>query len=210
MPNADRRPSATQDGVGGTPTRAANEARVCVGAVAGAYGVRGEARLKPFTAKPEDIAAYGPVETEDGARRFTLRITRAIKGGLAARLSGVDTREQAEALKGVRLYVERTALPDLPDEEEYYHADLIGIGVEDLSGEPLGQVVAVWDFGAGDVLEVARARGKTVYLPFTREAVPHLSVAERRAVADPPDGLFGPEAESRDRPGSSEEGEIVK
>ena len=170
------------------------DSRVCLGAVAGAYGVRGEARLKPFTANPGDIAAYGPVESEDGARRFEVTITRRLKGGVAARLSGVSTREQAEALKGARLYVSRDALPELGDDEEYYHADLIGLAVEDLAGEALGVVAAVWDFGAGDVLEVKRKGAKSAYLPFTREMAPHVDLAGGRLIADPPDGLFDGES----------------
>ena len=164
--------------------------RVCLGAIAGAFGVRGEARLKPFTDNPEDVAAYGPVETEDGARRFEIRITRAIKGGVAAFLSGVGGREEAEALRGVRFYVDRAALPDPGEEDEYYHADLIGLTVEDLQGEPLGRVVAVWDFGAGDMLELRRPGKKNAYLPFTRQVVPHVDLGAGKAIADPPEGLL--------------------
>lgn len=174
-------------------------ARVCLGAIAGAFGVRGEVRIKPFTQNPEDVAAYGPVETEDGGRRFEIKPTRAVKGGLAARLSGVASREQAEALKGVRFYVERAALPDPGEEEEYYHADLIGLAVEDLQGEPLGKVAAVWDFGAGDVLEIARSHikpgAKNAFLPFTKAMAPHVDLAGGKIVADPPEGLLDESAQ---------------
>ena len=153
---------------------------VCVGAIAGAFGVRGEARVKSFCADPAAIAGYGPLATE-GGRSFDLRITREIKGGFAARLSGVATREQAEALRGTRLYAPRERLGPL-DEEEFYHADLIGLEVVDTGGAVLGRVRAIHDFGAGDVIEVAGPR--ELMLPFTRAAVPTVDVAAGRLVAD--------------------------
>ncbi|MEL6317233.1 MAG: ribosome maturation factor RimM [Pseudomonadota bacterium] len=157
--------------------------------MAGAFGVRGEARLKPFTADPLAVGAYGPVETEDGARRFTLSALREIKGGVAARLSGVTDRDAAEALRGVRLYVARAALPE-PEPDEFYHADLIGVRVVGLDGAPLGRVAAVFDHGAGDFLEVSRPGARPALLPFTRAAVPHVDLAAGELVADPPQGVF--------------------
>ena len=115
---------------------------VCVGAIAGAFGVRGEVRLKSFTADPTAIAEYAPLTTEDGARSFDLDLGRPVKGGFAARLSGVMTKEQADDLRGVQLFAPRDRLPDLPD-DEYYHADLIGVEVFDTGGAPLGRVVSV-------------------------------------------------------------------
>ena len=153
---------------------------ICVGAIAGAFGVKGEARIKSFCAEPADIADYSPLATEDG-RTFDLKLGRAIKGGYAARLSGVQTREQAEALKGTRLYAPRERLPGLPD-DEYYHADLIGLEVVDTGGASLGKVRAVHDFGAGDVLDVLG--DKELMLPFTREAVPTVDLTARRIIAD--------------------------
>jgi len=129
------------------------EDRVCVGAIAGAFGVRGEVRLKSFCALPGDIAAYGPLWSEDGARRFEVMVKGQVKNGLSARLSGVATKEQADALRGVRLYAPRDALPNLPD-DEYYHADLIGLEVTDTGGTMLGRVKAVLNHGASDLLEV--------------------------------------------------------
>ncbi len=172
-------------------SREAEPKMVCVGAIAGAFGVRGEARLKPFTADPLALGDYGALSSEDGARRFTLEITRPIKGGLVAgRLSGVETREAAEALRGTRLYVPRTALPPT-EEDEYYHADLIGMTVVDLDGAALGAVAAVHDHGAGDLLEIARpGGGARPLLPFTRDAVPHVDVGARVITADPPAGVF--------------------
>jgi 16S rRNA processing protein RimM len=162
--------------------------RVCVGAVAGSFGVRGEVRLKSFTVEPEDVARYGPLTTEDGSRSFRIEIARPVKGGFAARLSGVGTKEAADALRGTRLYAPRARLPSLPD-DEYYHADLIGLEVHDTGGVRLGRIQAVLNHGAADLLEVRRETG-TVLLPFTVEAVPTIDLASGRVVADPPDGLF--------------------
>ncbi len=173
------------------PEGKAREDRVCVGAIAGAFGVRGEARLKPFTEDPQAVASYGPVETEDGARSFTLKISRPIGDGLAVWLSGVKTREEAEALKGTRLYVSREALPE-PEEDEFYHADLIGLKVEDLKGEPLGVVRSVQNYGAGDFLEIVTpGRKAPALMPFTRETAPKIDLKGGRLVADPPEGVFG-------------------
>jgi 16S rRNA processing protein RimM len=161
---------------------------VCVGAIAGGFGVKGEVRLKSFCAEPAAIAGYGPLVTEDG-RSFGVRVTRPIAGAFAARLTGVATREEAEALKGIRLYAPRDRLPPLP-EDEFYHADLIGLLVVDTGGAALGTVRAVLDHGAGDILEIARPGAPDLLLPFTRAAVPTVDLAARRIVADPPPGLL--------------------
>ncbi len=164
--------------------------RVCVGAIAGAFGVKGEVRLKSFCADPAAIADYAPLSTEDGGRSFTLRLTRPIEGGFAARLSGVATREQADALKGARLYADRARLPALAD-DEFYHADLIGLTVLDTGGVALGHVRAVHDHGAGDLIEVMGAGLKSALLiPFTRAAVPTVDLTARRMIVDPPPGLL--------------------
>ncbi|GHF57775.1 ribosome maturation factor RimM [Seohaeicola zhoushanensis] len=163
---------------------------ICVGAIAGGFGVMGEVRLKSFCAVPEDIAAYAPLSNEDGTRTFAVRITRPISGGFAARLGGITTKEQADALKGLRLYALRDRLPSLPD-DEYYHADLIGLQVVDTGGAVLGEVIAVQNHGAGDLLEIRRGAGQeTVLLPFTLAAVPTVDLTAGRIVADPPEGLF--------------------
>jgi 16S rRNA processing protein RimM len=165
--------------------------RICIGAVGGAFGVRGEVRVKSFTAEPSDLAAYGPVETEDGKQAFTVTLTgQTTKGALIARLSGVATKEQADALRGVRLYVARDRLPALPD-DEFYHADLIGLDVYDTGGALLGRVKSVQNHGASDLLEIqAPGQTATVLLPFTHEAVPTVDIASGRIVADPPEGVF--------------------
>ncbi|MFK7940246.1 MAG: ribosome maturation factor RimM [Roseovarius sp.] len=167
---------------------------ICVGAIAGAFGVKGDVRLKSFTAMPEDIAAYSPLSTEDGSRQFDVTLTGQAKNGFTARLSGVSTKEQADTLRGVRLYAQRARLPNLPD-DEYYHADLIGLDVYDTGGTLLGQVSDVYNHGASDLLELTGAGLKdTVLLPFTLEVVPTVDLAARRIVADPPDGVFPDEA----------------
>jgi len=162
--------------------------RICVGAVAGSFGIAGEVRLKSFCAEPEAIAGYGPLYTEDGSRSFTIQLTRPVAGGLGARMSGVATKEQAEALKGVSLYVDRDRLPKLPD-DEYYHSDLIGLEVRDTGGVVLGQVTAVHNHGAGDLLEIGGPGRKVVLLPFTLAVVPTVDLASRRVVVDMPEGL---------------------
>lgn len=162
----------------------ASDDRICIGAIAGAFGVRGEVRLKSFTTEPQAIAAYGPLTSEDGRRSFAITLTRPVTGGLGARLSGVSTREEAEALKGVTLWVARARLPHLPD-DEFYHADLIGLPVHDPGGALLGQVRAIHDHGAGDILEVAGPQG-VLLLPFTRAVVPTVDLAAGRIIADPP------------------------
>lgn len=158
--------------------------RICVGAIAGAFGVQGEVRLKSFCTEPADIATYGPLTSEDGRRSFQIRLTRPVTGGLGARVSGVQTREDAEALKGMTLWAERSALPSLPD-DEFYHADLIGLEVVDAGGAVLGRVRAIYDHGAGDILEVVGKR--QLMLPFTRQFVPTVDLKARRIVADPPE-----------------------
>lgn len=163
---------------------------VCVAAIAGAFGVRGEVRLKSFTAEPEAVADYAPLTTEDGKRSFNVTLTRPINNGFAARLSGVATKEQADALRGVKLFAERAKLPSLPD-DEFYHADLIGLTVSDTGGTELGRVKSVQNHGAGDLLEVHGPTLKqAVLLPFTKDAVPTVDLASGRIVADPPEGLF--------------------
>ena len=161
--------------------------RICVGAISGAFGVQGEVRLKSFCTTPEDIASYGPLWSQDGTRQFALKLTRPVAGGLGARVTGIDTKEQADALKGVTLYVDRKRLPRLPD-DEYYHADLIGLEVRDPGGKLLGTVRAVHNHGAGDLLEVSGA-GTEHLLPFTLAVIPTVDLAARRIVADPPEGL---------------------
>lgn len=164
--------------------------RVCVGAIGGAYGVKGEVRLKSFCADPAAIGDYGPLWDEGGKRSFTVTLNGPIPKGFAARLSGVATKEQADALRGQTLWADRDAMPELPD-DEYYYADLIGVAVFDTGGEKIGEVKAVMNHGAADLLEIRiPGASRTVLLPFTKAAVPTVDLAAGRIVADPPEGLF--------------------
>ncbi|WP_435256462.1 ribosome maturation factor RimM [Thioclava sp. FR2] len=163
--------------------------RICVGSIAGAFGVQGEVRLKSFCADPEAIADYGPLYTEDGSRSFTVKLTRPVAGGLGARLSGVTTKEQADALRGTSLFAERARLPKLPD-DEFYHTDLIGLSVFDTGGALLGVIRAIHNHGAGDILEVeGQGRKQPLLLPFTLAVIPTVDLASGRVVADLPEGL---------------------
>ena len=163
--------------------------RVCVGAIAGAFGVKGEVRLKSFCAEPEAIATYGTLTSEDGKSSYDVKLTGAAKNGFIAKLSGVASKEAADRLRGVRLYAPRDRLPELPD-DEFYHADLINLTVLDTGGKELGKVRAVLNHGAGDLLEVHGPGLKSpVLLPFTKAAVPTVDLTSGRIIADPPEGL---------------------
>jgi 16S rRNA processing protein RimM len=164
-------------------------ARVCVGAITGSHGVRGAVKLKSFMAAPEDIVGHGPVSDESGLRRFTLNLTGAAGDRLIARIDGVVDRAAAEALKGTQLFLPREALPAIEGEDEYYVEDLMGLQAELRDGSAYGEIVAVHDFGAGQVLEIAPANGPTVMFPFTVQAVSLVDVAAGRMVVDPPPGL---------------------
>lgn len=172
--------------------------RVCVGVVTGAHGVRGAVRVKSFTAEPEGVARYGPLEDERGERHFTLSLVGSAKGVVIARIPGIDDRDRAEALRGLRLYLPREALPP-PGEEEYYHADLIGLAAALADGTPVGRVRAVHDFGAGDTLEIERPEGQPILVPFTRAIVPVVDLDAGRLVLDLPEGLLDPPARARRR-----------
>ena len=167
--------------------------RICLGVMVGAHGVRGLVKVKAFTEVPEDVAAYGAVSDEGGKRRWTLEIAGRAKGVVLARVAGVSDRDQAQALHGTRLYVERSALPALEEEEVFYHADLVGLRVEDTTGQALGQVQAVENYGAGDLLEIVDAEGRSQMLPFTRAAVPEVDLAGGRLVVQPPADVMASE-----------------
>ena len=163
--------------------------RICVGAITGAFGVAGEVRLKSFCADPTAIADYGPLYTQDGSRSFVVKLTRPVAGGLGARITGIKTKEEADALRGTELYVDRTRLPSLPD-DEFYHSDLIGLQAVDTGGVMLGSVVAVHNHGAGDILEITGpGRKSALMLTFTLAAVPTVDLAAGRVVVDLPEGL---------------------
>lgn len=170
------------------------EPRVCLGIVGAPHGVRGAVRIKSFTAEPAAIAGYGALEDESGTRRFTLKVIGSAKGDgmVIAKLSGVADRDRAETLRGLRLYAPRAVLPATGDDDEFYHADLVGLAALLENGTQLGTVIAVHDFGAGDMLEIGREAGQPVLVPFTRAAVPVVDLSGRRVVLDPPAGLFDP------------------
>lgn len=164
--------------------------RIAVGAISGAFGVHGEVRIKSFCAEPAAIGEYSPLYSEDGKRQFKIGLIGSIKNGFSVRLTGVQTKEDADALKGVILYADRAQLPNLPD-DEFYHADLTGLDVFDTGGEKLGVVRLVVNNGAGDMLEIHSPNlPNTVLLPFTKREVPTVDLMAGRIIADPPDGLF--------------------
>ena len=163
--------------------------RICLGVIGAPRGVRGELRIKSFTGEPAALAGYGPLTDESGRREFRLRVIESQGDMLVARIDGVGDRDAAEALKGVRLYVARSVLP-APEADEYYQADLIGLRAETADGEALGTVRAVEDFGAGPLLDLALADGRSVLVPFSRAVVPEVDMAGGRVVIDPPPGLL--------------------
>ncbi|MFV3131193.1 ribosome maturation factor RimM [Niveispirillum sp. KHB5.9] len=169
--------------------------RVCVAQIIGSHGVHGRLRVKSFTADPEAVFDYNPLTDEAGTRNFTLRMTGMGKDHFLVEATGVKGRDAADALKGVKLFVPRDRLPTLDDEDEFYHADLIGMGTvtEGPEGDvDFGIIKAVHDFGAGDVLELAHVSGKTVFVPFSRAVVPVVDVKAGRIVIEPPVNLFTP------------------
>lgn len=161
---------------------------IVIGVIAGAHGVRGEAKVKAF-GDPARLCDYGPFLDAHGQTIATP--ARARPGGAGAVVVAFKealTREQVEALRGALLHAPRSALSENLDEDEFYHADLIGLAVEDVEGRPLGAVRAIFDFGAGDMLEISGPE-ETILLPFTRSAVPHVDIAGGRIVADPPEAI---------------------
>jgi 16S rRNA processing protein RimM len=161
--------------------------RICVAQIGGAHGIRGEVKLKSFTAEPLAVKDYGVLESEDGAASFEIEALRPAKGYLVARLRGVRDRNAAEQLTNLRLFVPRERLPP-PAADEFYHADLIGLAAVTAAGVEVGTVVAVHNFGAGDILELRPpAGGTTIMLPFTDAFVPRIDIAGGRIVVEPPE-----------------------
>jgi len=188
-----------------------SSARVIVAAVAGAHGVSGRVKLKTFTEDPANVGTFGPLTDESGERQFDVRVTGSTKGGVIAELSGIRNRDEAEALKGTTLHVERDRLPALDDAEDYYQADLIGLEAVHVDGQRLGRVKAVHTLGAGEVLEIQpplRAGRRTLLIPFTQAAVPVVDLAGGQLTIDPPEEI---EARPEDEEGASseEDGAVV-
>jgi 16S rRNA processing protein RimM len=165
--------------------------RVCVAQIGAAHGLKGDVRLWSFTEDPLAVARYGPLESEDGARRFDIEDLRPGKAYFVARLSGVQDKNAAEALRNTKLYIARERLPKTEDDESFYHADLIGLAVVTTKGADIGEVVAVHNFGAGDIVEIRLTDKSTILLPFTDAAVPKVDLDGGRIIVDPPEGTLG-------------------
>ncbi|RZN21059.1 ribosome maturation factor RimM [Bradyrhizobium sp. Leo121] len=174
---------------------------VCVARIGAAHGVRGAVKLWTFTEDPLAVKHYGPLTTKDGTRQFEVAHVREAKDHLVATFKDVSTREEAERLNGLELYVPRERLPET-DDDEYYHADLIGLAAVTTADQPLGKVVAIHNFGAGDIIEIAPPQGATMMLPFTNAVVPTVDLAAGRVVVELPEEIDGEEpSSSRPREG---------
>jgi 16S rRNA processing protein RimM len=167
-------------------------AQICVARIGAAHGVRGAVKLWTFTEDPLAVQSYGPLMTKDGARQFEIADVREAKDHLVATFKGVATRNDAEKLNGIELYIPREKLP-APDDDEYYHADLIGLAAVNAADEPLGRVIAIHNFGAGDIIEIAPPKGPTMLLPFTNAVVPTVDLACGRVVIEMPQEIEGEE-----------------
>ena len=172
-------------------------AQICIARIGAAHGVRGAVKLWTFTEDPLAVKAYGPLMTKDGTRQFEVATAREAKGHLVATLKGIATREEAERLNGIELYIAREKLP-VPDEDEYYHADLIGLDAVTTANAPLGRVIAIHNFGAGDIIEIAPPQGPTLLLPFTNAVVPTVDLAQGRVVVEMPKEIEGDDPASAD------------
>lgn len=163
--------------------------RVCLGVIVGAKGIGGEVRIKSFTEDPFDVGSYGPVESEDGTQSWTLKVVGESKGTVTAKIQGLTDRNQAEALRGIKLFVDRSQLPKA-DEGTYYHADLIGLKVVLTTGEDLGVVIDVHNFGAGDIIEVGEDKNHTTLVPFSDAAIDEVNMTDGFIRVVPLPGLF--------------------
>ena len=165
-------------------------AQICIARIGAAHGVRGAVKLWTFTEDPLAVKDYGPLSTRDGARQFEVATARAAKDHLVATLKGIATREDAERLNGIELYIAREKLP-ATDDDEYYHADLIGLAAVNAANEPIGRVHAIHNFGAGDIIEIAPPQGPTLLLPFTNAVVPTVDLANGHVVIELPKEIEG-------------------
>jgi len=167
--------------------------QICIARIGAAHGVRGAVKLWTFTEDPLAVKAYGPLVTKDGAHQFELTHVREARGHLVATLKGITTRDAAERLNGVELYVAREKLP-ATGEGEYYHADLIGLAAVTPADQPLGRVIAIHNFGAGDIIEIGPSHGASLLLPFTKAVVPSVDLAGGRVVIELPNEIEGEES----------------
>ena len=168
----------------------ATPGKICIARIGAAHGVRGAVKLWSFTEDPLAVTRYGVLATKDGSRSFEIATAREAKDHLVATLKGVATREDAERLNGIELYIAREKLPDTAD-DEYYHADLIGLAAVDAAGAPMGRVIAIHNFGAGDIIEIAPPHGTSMLLPFTNAVVPTVDLASGRVVIQLPEEIDG-------------------
>lgn len=160
--------------------------RICVARIGAAHGVRGEVKLWSFTEDPAAVAGYGPLETQDGARRFEIEALRPAKDHFVARIVGIEDRNAAEKLRNVDLYIPRARLPEIDEADTFYHADLIGLKAVTRSGDEVGTVSAIHNFGASDVIEIKPPAGEPLLMPFTDATVPQIDLGARRIVVVPP------------------------
>ncbi|MCP4394806.1 MAG: 16S rRNA processing protein RimM [Alphaproteobacteria bacterium] len=154
---------------------------ICVGVIKGSHGVKGDVKLKSFTDNPRDITSFGVLQNERGNKTFSLTIIGKTKDGLRAHIEGIDDKDAADELKGTELFVSRDILPKIEDENEFYHADLIGLSVtikseDEGEEEKQGTLTKVHDFGAGDVLEIDTTDGETILVPFNDDSVPEIDI----------------------------------
>ena len=172
--------------------------KVLMAKIGAAHGICGEVRVKPFGDDPLSFTDYGVLTTKDGKRSFEVERARVQKTVVVTKFKEIRDRNQAEDLNGVELFIDRDQLPE-PEDDEFYYSDLNGLNVEDRSGELMGKIVAVQDFGAGDLLEIRPKRGRTFYVPFTKEFVPEIKLADGVVTVELPEGYL-----SEDKPASSE------
>ncbi|WIW46689.1 ribosome maturation factor RimM [Bradyrhizobium sp. 62B] len=172
-------------------------ALVCVARIGAAHGVRGAVKLWTFTEDPFAVRRYGPLLSKDGRRQFEVAQAREAKDHLVATFKGVTTRDEAERLNGIELYVAREKLP-ATDEDEYYHTDLIGLAAVTTGGDALGRVLAIHNFGAGDIIEIAPPKGPTMLLPFSNAVVPEVDLKAGRVVIALPQEIEGDRDDDND------------
>jgi 16S rRNA processing protein RimM len=173
------------------------DTKICVAKIGAPHGVRGDVKLWPFTEDPLAVLNYGPLSTKDGARHFEVARARAAKDHLVASLKGIGNRDDAQKLNGIELYITRDQLP-ATDDDEYYHADLIGLEAVTSGGESIGRVIALHNFGAGNIIEIAPGAGPTLLLPFTNAVVPTVDIAGGRMVVEPPQEIEGDSIDAAD------------
>ena len=154
------------------------EKRVCLGKIVGVHGIKGEFKVKSFTAIDTDIASYGPLEDKHSKQSFSIKVTGHSKDLLRIKIKGVDDRTLAETMIGTELYAPRGVLPELKDEETFYETDLVGLTVLDENKKQVAKVIGFYNFGAGDILEIKLSAGRSEMLPFNKTYVPEINLEE--------------------------------